>query len=114
MGFFDELKSAAKSGTDEVKKTVRIGELNVELVDLKKKENEAYALIGRDAVAADGAEKFGENGQKLLDIQNQIDKNKAELAELQPKAEENKCPKCGEVCTKETRFCPKCGERLCE
>ncbi|MDO5844625.1 MAG: zinc ribbon domain-containing protein [Methanocorpusculum sp.] len=112
MGFLDELKSAAKSGSDEVKKTVRIGELNVEISDLKKKETEAFATIGKVAVALDGAHKFGENGEKLLEIQKQIDEKRAELEQLEPQG--NKCPKCGASYTQDMKFCPKCGEKLSE
>lgn len=114
MGFFDELKSAAKSGSDEVRKTVRVEKLNLEISDLKRKENDAYAVIGRTAVALEGIQKFGENGQKLIDIQKEIDTKNAELTELQGESNTIKCAGCGETCDKSMKYCPRCGEQISE
>lgn len=114
MGFFDELKSTAKSGADEVKKQVKTTQLQSEIDDLKKKETEAYAEIGRAAVEYDGIEKYGDKGTKLTEVQASIAAKKAELAELRGGAAEGVCPKCGEKYAEGAKFCPKCGERLTE
>ncbi len=110
--FFDELKATAKSGADEVKKSVKITQLQSEISDLKKQETDAYAEIGRVAIVYDGLDKFGDNGLALTAIQEKISAKKSELSDLQGGEPVGDCPKCGEKYTEGMKFCSKCGTRL--
>ncbi|HJJ28496.1 MAG TPA: zinc ribbon domain-containing protein [Methanocorpusculum sp.] len=131
MGFFNDLKTSAKEGVDDIKKSVKTEELKSQIRDLERKENEAYAEIGREAVALDGPDKFGEKGENLMKLQSEIETKKNELAVLEkkpePEAEEAKtegeaaaeeepskkfCTQCGAEVTAEMKFCGKCGAKL--
>ncbi|HJJ30245.1 MAG TPA: zinc-ribbon domain-containing protein [Methanocorpusculum sp.] len=116
--FFDSLKTSAKVGADEVKKTMRISQLQSEISQLEKKQNDIYAAIGRMAVEADGAEKFGDVGANLAELQEEAAVKKAELNELKPPVEASAesgdgfCPSCGTKYTAGTKFCGSCGGKL--
>ncbi len=116
--FIDSLKTSAKVGTDEVKKTMKINQLQSDISKLEKKQNEIYANIGRMAVEADGVEKFGDVGTELLGLQEEAAAKKAELKELQPPAEvsaeggDGFCKNCVTKYTAGTKFCSSCGAKL--
>jgi Putative virion core protein (lumpy skin disease virus) len=128
MGFFDDLKSAAKEGAADIKNTVKTEELKSQIRDLERKETEAYAEIGREAVALDGPDKFGEKGENLMKLQSEIETKKNELAALEkkPEAAEEKaadapaaeapakkfCTQCGAEVEEGMKFCGKCGAKL--
>ncbi len=97
--------------------------LQTEINDLKKQENELYALIGRQAVESYGLEAFQENGEKLRLLQNDIavaeEKLEAEKrAQEEEKAAEQAardartCPSCGHENAEGTKFCQECGAKL--
>lgn len=116
--FIDSLKTSAKVGADEVKKTMKINQLQSEINQLEKKQTEIYAAIGRMAVEADGAEKYGDVGTSLAGLQEEAAAKKAELNELKPPAEASAeggdgfCPNCGTKYTAGTKFCSSCGGKL--
>lgn len=121
--FFDNLKITAKSGADEVKKTIKITQLESDISQLEKQEANIYAQIGKMAVENDGAEKYGDLGTKLLDLQKNRAAKNAELAELKPEEQnsgyaspsEDKdgfCQACGTKYTAGTKFCSSCGAKL--
>ncbi len=80
MGFFDDLKASVQSGADDVKKSVKLSQLQSELNDLKRDETSIYAEIGKTAVSERGTSPFGENGEKLVSIQEKIAAKDAEIA----------------------------------
>lgn len=116
--FLDSLKTSAKIGADEVKKTMRISQLQSDISSLEKKQNDIYAAIGRMAVEVDGAEKFGDVGANLAELQEEAAVKKAELNELKPPVEASTesgggfCPSCGTKYTAGTKFCGSCGGKL--
>ena len=116
--FIDSLKTSAKVGADEVKKTMKINQLQSEINQLEKKQTEIYAAIGRMAVEADGLEKFGDVGTELARLQEEAAAKKAELNELKPPVEgsaeggDGFCPNCGTKYTAGTKFCSSCGGKL--
>jgi len=124
MGFFDELKNVAKEGAANIKNTMKTEELKSQIRDLERKENEEYAEIGREVVALDGPEKFGEKGSRLMKLRSEIETKRNELAAIEGKAEpvaEEKqteeqakkfCPKCGTQAEEGTKFCGQCGAKL--
>ena len=113
MGFFDDLKATAKSEMEGVKKNVKAVQLQSELNDLKREETEIYAAIGRQAVAEKGIEVFGDNGVKLLDVQERILKKEAELSEVKGPAGKV-CPNCGTEVACDMKFCGNCGAKIVE
>lgn len=124
MGFLNDLKASAKEGAEDIKRTVKIEEIKSDIRSLEKKETEAYAEIGREAIALDGPDKFGEKGAALMKLQSEIDSKKNELAALEKKPEgksEEKgkeipitrfCPQCGAELADDAKFCPKCGSAV--
>ncbi len=116
--FIDSLKTSAKVGADEVKKTMRINQLLSEISQLEKKQNEIYANIGRMAVDADGIDKFGDVGTELLGLHEETAAKRAELNELKPPTEgsaeggDGFCKNCGTKYTAGTKFCSSCGAKL--
>ncbi|HJJ47990.1 MAG TPA: zinc ribbon domain-containing protein [Methanocorpusculum sp.] len=125
MGFLDDLKSAAKESAADIKNTVRSEELKSQIRDLERRENETYAEIGREAVALDGPDKFGEKGSTLMKLQSEIETRKNELASLEKKPDaaadgETKaeapakkfCTQCGAQAGEGMKFCGMCGAKL--
>ncbi len=112
MGFLDDLKDTIKTETDGVKKNVKTAQLQSELNDLKREEIAIYANIGRTSVLDCGAESFGEDGEKLLAVQEKIAAKEAEIAEVKGPEPQRVCPKCETACSEDMKFCPKCGARL--
>ncbi len=82
--FIDSLKISAKVGADEVKKTMKINQLQSEISQLEKKQNEIYAAIGRIAFESEGVEMYGDFGAGLVGLQEEIDGKRAELNEIKP------------------------------
>lgn len=94
MGFLDNVKAgakdfkeSAKSELDSAKLSMRIAKLKGELEDLKKRETEAYAAVGRAAAAESGLEKFGEDGKVIAGIQVEIKAKEDEIAAEEAKKE---------------------------
>ena len=83
MGFLDDLKSTARTELDAAKKMVRAEKLKAELNDLKRLEQDAFALLGRAAADAQGLEAFGEHGKKVADIRDRIAAKEAEIKEAE-------------------------------
>ena len=121
--FFDSLKNSAKIGTDEVKKSMRVGQLQSEISQLEKQQNDIYAKIGRMAVESDGPDKYGDLGTKLIELQENAAAKSAELAELKPEEPKSAsaessgdaggfCKTCGTKYTPGTKFCSSCGAKL--
>jgi len=116
--FIDSLKTSAKVGADEVKKSMRTSQLQSEISQLEKKQNDIYASIGRMAVDAEGLEKFGDVGTELAGLQEEAAAKRAELNELKPPAEgpaeggDGFCKNCGTKYTAGTKFCSSCGAKL--
>ncbi len=116
--FINSLKTSAKVGADEVKKSMRINQLQSEISQLEKKQNDIYASIGRMAVESDGLYKFGDVGTELAGLQDEAATKRAELNELKPPAEgsaddgDGFCKNCGTKYTAGTKFCSSCGAKL--
>lgn len=72
MGFLDNVKAGAKDLKDSAKHSMDLAKLKNELEDLQKRENEAYSVIGRAAVAEFGLEKFGADGTVIAGLQVEI------------------------------------------
>lgn len=116
--FIDSLKTSAKVGADEVKKSMRTNQLQSEISQLEKKQNDIYASIGRMAVESDGLEKFGDFGTELARLQEEAAAKRTELNELKPPADgsaacgDGFCKNCGTKYTEGTKFCSSCGAKL--
>ena len=116
--FLDSLKTSAKVGADEVKKSMRASQLQSEISQLEKKQNDIYAAIGRIAIESEGVEMYGDVGTGLAGLQEDIDGKRAELNEIKPPAEgstdgmDGFCKKCGTKYTAGTTFCSSCGAKL--
>ena len=80
MGFLDNVKAGAKDLKDSAKHSMDLAKLKGELDDLKKRENEAYAAVGRAAVAEFGLEKYGEDGKVISGLQVEIKAKEDEIA----------------------------------
>ena len=94
-----------------------------EVSDLRRQESEALAEIGRMAVAEQGADAFGEVGNRLKLIQSNLSVAEGKLASVQQAAQEAeaaakaaadalRCPSCGWDNVEGTRFCQECGSPL--
>ncbi len=121
--FFDSLKNSAKVGTDEVKKSMRVGQLQSEISLLEKQQHDIYAKIGIIAVESDGLDKYGDLGTRLTEIQENLAGKSVELAELKPEEPKSAaaessgdaggfCKTCGTKYTAGTKFCSSCGAKL--
>ncbi len=94
-----------------------------EVSELEAKETEAYAQIGKQAVKADGLERFGELADRLRLIQSNLALARGTLESVQlEKAAGEKavqeaeqrliCPACGMRNTDGMKFCQGCGAKL--
>ncbi|HJJ95404.1 MAG TPA: zinc ribbon domain-containing protein [Methanocorpusculum sp.] len=114
MGFLDEFKSAVKNEAADVKKMINKNfpkpaaeSDNAEKDELQEMESDLFIQIGKMAVKEYGAEKFGEAGTMLLEVQQMI----AERDE-QIKKEDSVCPNCGTPLRDSPKFCPECGTKI--
>ena len=80
MGFLDSVKAGAKDLKESAKISMEISKLKGEIEDLQKRENAAYATIGRAAVAEFGLEKYGEDGKIISGLQVEIKAKQEALA----------------------------------
>lgn len=97
---------------------MRASQLQSEISQLEKKQNDIYAAIGRIAIESEGVEMYGDVGTGLAGLQEDIDGKRAELNEIKPPAEgstdgmDGFCKKCGTKYTAGTTFCSSCGAKL--
>lgn len=116
--FIDSLKTSAKIGADEVKKSMRVSQLQTEISQLEKKQTEIYASIGKLAVESEGLEKFGDVGTELAGLEEETAAKRAELSGLKTPADgsaacgDGFCKNCGTKYTEGTKFCSSCGAKL--
>ena len=97
--------------------------LQAEVTDLKKKENDLYARLGRAAEAQYGLDGFGELADQLRLVQSELAENQQKLnvakAEAgareqaaQQAAQSRTCPQCGWENPEGTKFCQECGTQM--
>lgn len=97
--------------------------LQAEVTDLKKKENDLYAQLGRAAEAQYGLDGFGELADQLRLVQSELAENQQKLnaakAEAEAReqaaqqaAESRTCPQCGWENPEGTKFCQECGTQM--
>ena len=97
--------------------------LQAEVTDLKKKENDLYARLGRAAEAQYGLNGFGELADQLRLVQSELAENqqklnvaKAEAEAREPAAQQaaqsRTCPQCGWENPEGTKFCQECGTQM--
>ena len=90
---------------------------------LRKQESEIYAEIGKNVVAQQGPDAFGELGAKLKLVQMNLASAEGRLSAMQQKAKEAeaaaeaaraalRCPSCGWDNPEGTKFCQECGSQL--
>ena len=114
MGLFDEFKSVIKDEAADVKKMIdknfpksAAESGNAEKDELKEMESDLFIQIGKMAVKEFGAEKFGEAGSMLLEVQQMISERDEEIRKA-----DKVCPKCGSVLRDSPKFCPECGNKI--
>ena len=114
MGLFDEFKSVIKDEVADVKKMIdknfpksAAESDNADKDELKEMESDLFIQIGKMAVKEFGAERFGEAGSMLLEVQQMIAERDEEIRKA-----DNVCPKCGAVLRDSPKFCPECGTKL--
>ena len=114
MGLFDEFKSVVKDEAADVKKMINKNfpksaaeSGNAEKDELKEMESDLFIQIGKMAVKEFGAEKFGEAGSMLLEVQQMISER-----DEQSRKRDMVCPKCGYVLRDSPKFCPECGNKI--
>jgi predicted RNA-binding Zn-ribbon protein involved in translation (DUF1610 family) len=124
-GFLDGLNSAINSIASEVAKTslapqddpnVKLLNAQSALADLRKKENEVYAQIGRAAFEANPngfpqAEEITSIKAQIAEAGGKITALQEEIKALETVAEQA-CPNCGETVAEGVRFCPSCGAKI--
>ena len=93
--------------------------LQAEVTDLKKKENDLYARLGRAAEAQYGLDGFGELADQLRLVQSELAENqqklnvaKAEAEAREQAAQSRTCPQCGWENPEGTKFCQECGTQM--
>lgn len=102
---------------------VKILQTRTELENLKKKETEIYAAMGRQMVEQGGGEQFPELLEELRVIQRNLaaTEEKVRLAmeekESQEQAEQAArdsriCPACGHENPEQAKFCQSCGTKV--
>ena len=102
----------------------KIFSVQSEIDDLKQKELETYAEIGKKAVETDAA-KYSDLIDRLRLIQSNIEQSESKLQELKSakdaeekaKKEEKArrtCPSCGHENQDGVKFCQECGSKLGE
>ncbi|MDO5847525.1 MAG: zinc ribbon domain-containing protein [Methanocorpusculum sp.] len=115
MGLLDEFKSVIKDEAADVKKMINKNfpksaaePEKTDKDELKDMESELFMQIGKMAVTEFGAEKFGEAGSMLLEVQQMI----AEREEESRRNAEQVCQNCGYVLHGSPKFCPECGTKI--
>ena len=97
--------------------------LQAEVTDLKKKENDLYARLGRAAEAQYGLDGFGELADQLRLVQSELAENQQKLNVAKAEAEAREqaaqqaaqsrtCPQCGWENPEGTKFCQECGTQM--
>ena len=97
--------------------------LQAEVTDLKKKENDLYARLGRAAEAQYGLDGFGELADQLRLVQSELAENQQKLNVAKAEAEAREqaaqqaaqsrtCPQCGWENPEGTKFCQGCGTQM--
>lgn len=97
--------------------------LQAEVTDLKKKENDLYARLGRAAEAQYGLDGFGELADQLRLVQSELAENQQKLNAAKAEAEAREqaaqqaaqsrtCPQCGWENPEGTKFCQECGTQM--
>ena len=97
--------------------------LQAEVTDLKKKENDLYARLGRAAEAQYGLDGFGELADQLRLVQFELAENQQKLNVAKAEAEAREqaaqqaaqsrtCPQCGWENPEGTKFCQECGTQM--
>ena len=114
MGFLDEFKSAFKNEAADIQKMINKNNPkpaaksdNAEKDELKEMESDLFIQIGKMAVKEFGAEKFGEAGSMLLEVQQMISERDEQIREA-----DKVCPNCGSVLRDSPKFCPECGNKI--
>ena len=97
--------------------------LQAEVTDLKKKENDLYARLGRAVEAQYGLDGFGELADQLRLVQSELAENQQKLNVAKAEAEAREqaaqqaaqsrtCPQCGWENPEGTKFCQECGTQM--
>ena len=97
--------------------------LQAEVTDLKKKENDLYARLGRATEAQYGLDGFGELADQLRLVQSELAENQQKLNVAKAEAEAREqaaqqaaqsrtCPQCGWENPEGTKFCQECGTQM--
>ena len=91
------------------------------LKELKKREHEVYAEIGRRVYKENGAEAYPLEVEKLRRIYDErraaeleVESLAEERRQAESKGENRRCPRCGTINLPEVKFCRECGQKMDE
>ena len=102
---------------------VKIINMQTEISDLRKKETELYAEIGKKALEKDGDAEYPEIAAKLRLVQDNINTTEKNLQDAkhekqakekaeQEACQERTCPNCGTLNPEGVKFCQECGTKI--
>lgn len=111
--YLGDLKNGLKKSVEDLNKSVKTLETQSKINTLNKEADAVYAEIGKRAVAENGAEKYGELGDKLRTILADVktEEEKLPAGAVKEKRKAKICPGYSTENPENARFCSCCCER---
>lgn len=123
-----DLSSLIPEQSEASKQEAEIRNLEAEISSIEEEARACYEAIGRQSFDEFGAERFGEDGERLSACLSQIEEKRREITRIEgelaaaetvaqesaPEAEggANRCPGCGAANAPGAKFCCECGQKL--